>query len=189
MKTIFNLNLGIAVVLLVAVSACEPKKQDSTEIAEEQNDAVLDDRDDEKDADFIVNAIASNYAEIKMAQLAKNKSGDDGIKKVASMLENDHTELVKQLQGYAAMKGITVPLEETEDDKKAISNLAEESSPVDFNKKWCSALEDRHSKSIDKFEKRLDKTEDVELKNLITNTLPALRSHLAMIKEHQDTSI
>jgi len=189
MKLQFILKSCMATILLaVVVTACDSSKKqdDSAEIAKEQNDAVLEDRDDEKDADFIVNTIASNYAEIKLAQLAGTRSSDTGIKDMATLLEKDHSALIRQFQGYAAQKGISVPLEETADDKKEITNLSEEKEAKDFDKKWCSALEDRHQKSINNFEKRLDKTEDVELKNLISNTLPALRAHLAMLKENEN---
>ena len=176
-----------AILLMIAAIACDSskKQEDSTDMAKEQNDAVLEDRDDEKDADFVVNAVASNYAEIKLAQLAQTKSANSSIKEVAAMLEKDHTELVNQLSGYAAQKGLSVPQQEASADQKDISDLAAE--PADaFDKKWCDMLEDRHQKSINKFEKRLEKTEDTELKNLITNALPALRVHHNMLKEQED---
>lgn len=176
-----------AILMLIAVTACDSskKQEDSTDMAKEQNEAVLDDRDEEKDADFVVNAVAANYAEIKMAQLAQTKSSDPGIKEMAALLEKDHTELVNQFTGYAAQKGLSVPMQEASEDQKDINKLAEEPA-ADFDKKWCDMLEDRHQKSINKFEKRLDKTDDTELKNLLTNALPALRVHHNMLKEQED---
>lgn len=174
--------------MLVAVFiACESKKQDdSATIAKEINDAVLDDRDDEKDADFIVNTIAANYGEVKMAQLALTRSTDTGVKKMATMLENDHNKIIKDLKGYAAKNGITIPLEETDEQKKDITKLAEESDATKFNEKWCDMVEGKHEKTINKFESRLNKTEDLELKNWITATLPALRNHQVMLKNYEE---
>jgi putative membrane protein len=46
---------------------------------------------------------------------------------------------------------------------------------------------DRHEESINKFEKRLDKTEDPELKAWINKTLPHLRMHLEKLNAHHET--
>ena len=185
MKRIFNLKLGAAVFLLLAVAACDSSIEHDgitkTKTAEEQ-DAY---RDAKQNADFVVKAIASNYADIRLAQLARDKSVDAGTKEVATIIESDHAELAELLLSYAIRKGISTPLEETDDDKMEISSLARENSAEEFDKKWCSALEERQSDSIIKFERCLDNTEDVELKKLITYALPALRTHLVMLNQNQ----
>jgi putative membrane protein len=187
MKSI-SLKILAAMMLVGLFISCEPKKQeeDSAEIAKESNDAALEDRDEEKDADFVVNTIAASYCEVKLAQLAKNRSKDAGVKEIANMLETDHNKVINQLKGYAAKNGISVPLEETEEQKKDINDLASERDPNKFDEKWVEMLEDNHEKTIDKFEKRLNKTEDLELKNWITETLPSLKSHLDMLKKRDD---
>ena len=181
--TMFKVIYGLVFILVMA--ACGTKKDDSAEIAEEQNDEKFEDRDLEKDADFVVNTVASNYAEIKLAQLAKGKATDAKIKKMADMLEKDHTRIVDELTAYANKHGISVPLEETTEAAKDYDQLAEKTGG-EFDEKWCETLEDKHEKSINNFEARLDKTEDPELKDWITATLPGLRTHLEMLKERDD---
>lgn len=186
MKFITAFKALAALTLLILVSACEPNKQkESVEIAKDVNDAVMDDRDEEKDADFIVNTIADTYAEVKLAQLALSRSSDDGVKKMATMLEADHAKIITELKGYASKNGITVPLEETDDAKGEYNNLASEKELNDFDEKWCDKLADSHEETINSLEKRLDKTEDVELKNWITATLPGLKSHLEMLRTNE----
>jgi putative membrane protein len=179
------LKLLYGLVLIFAMTACDTKKDDSAEIAEEQNEEKIEDRDLEKDADFVVNTVASNYAEIKLAQLAKDKATDAKVKEMANMLEKDHSRILDELKAYANKHGISVPLEETTEEAKDYNNLAEKTGG-DFDEKWCETLEDKHEKSINKFEARLDKTEDPELKDWITATLPGLRTHLEMLKERDD---
>lgn len=174
-----------SLVLIFALTACGTKKDDSAEIAEEQNEEKFEDRDLEKDADFVVNTVTSNIAEIKLAQLAKEKATDAKIKEMAGMLEKDHTRILNELKAYANKKGISVPLEETTEAQNDYNKLAENTGG-EFDEKWCETLEDKHEKSIDNFEKRLDKTEDPELKDWITATLPGLRTHLEMLKERED---
>lgn len=179
------IKLLYCLVLAFALAACGTKKEDSAEIAEEQNDQKFEDRDLEKDADFVVNTVSSSLAEIKLAQLAKEKATDTKVKEVADVLEKDHTRVLNELTAYANKHGISVPLEETTEAQKDYEKLAENDGG-EFDDKWCDALEDKHEKSINNFEERLDKTEDPELKDWITATLPGLRTHLEMLKERDD---
>ncbi|MEO8471173.1 MAG: DUF4142 domain-containing protein [Chryseolinea sp.] len=175
-------------VIIGSMIACQPGKKDmnkesSVEIAKEANDSIFTDRKEEKDADFIVNAIAANYAEIKMAQLARNKSVDDRVKEIASKIETDHTKVSNELKAYADLKGIPVPLEESLGDSKELSDLDKQG--VDkFDNDWYKAMESRHRKSISKFEARMKRTEDPDLRALISSTLPAFNSHLKMFEDH-----
>src|SRR5688572_16331798 len=146
MKSISLIKSLIAMLIVLFAVACEPKREkeeDSTEVAKEANDEAIDDRDEEKDADFIVNTIGSNYCEVKLAQLALNRSNDPGIKQMAKGLEADHNKIINDLKGYAAKNGISVPLEEPEADKKDISDLAEESDANKFDEKWCNMLKNK----------------------------------------------
>lgn len=175
-----------AVALFAITFACGPKKEDSTEVAQDANEEKADTRDEEKDADFVVKTIASNYAELKLAQLAQNRSKNEEIKGLAKMLEKDHTKVIADLKSFASKNGIVLPTEETNDDMDEINDLAAESDAKKFDEKWCEELTDRHEESIDNFEKRLSKSEDLELQNWINATLPSLRNHLAMLKDNKD---
>jgi len=188
MKSLTIFKAVVTLLVFLSVAACDSSKKgkDSAETAKEENDHALDNRDDEKDADFIVETVAGNYAEIKLAQLALNRSADAGVKQMATKLESDHTKILNDLKAYADKNGIALPTSETDEAKKDIDKLIEEKEVNDFDEKWCDALEDKHEKTINKFESRLDKTEDVELKNWISATLPALRAHLDMLKKHED---
>jgi putative membrane protein len=191
MKLINTLKVLTGIAAMISLGACEPKKQEgvtdqeSVEVAKEANDSTFEDRDDEKDADFIVNAVASNYAEIKIAQLANNKATDPKVKDIATMLEKDHTKVLNELKAYANKNGITVPMAENESDAKELADLEKESG-AEFDNEWCEHMKDRHEKTISKFEKRIDKTEDPELKSWISATLPGLKGHLDMLKTREE---
>jgi putative membrane protein len=101
-------------------------------------------------------------------------------------LKTDHTRLISELKAYADKKGIAVPVAETDEDKGDIRNLAEEKEANKFDEEWCKMLKDRHQKSINKFEARLNKSEDIELKNWVVASLPALRNHLEMLQQNED---
>ena len=187
-KMLLNTTLGA--VAIMALLSCQSKKQEtpsndeSVEIAKDANDSTFDDRGEEKDADFVVNVVTSNLAEIKIAQLAKNKSGNADIQAMATKLEEQHMKLLNELKAYADKRGIAIPLQETDKDAREMEKLSQE-TPEKFDKQWCESMEDRHEKSISKFESRLNKTDDQELKQWITATLPGLKEHLSMLEHHE----
>lgn len=174
-------------VILLCIGACQPsgKEGNSSDIAKHANDSTFTDRKDEKDADFIVNAVANCYGEIKMAQLAHNKSIDDEVRQMATQLADSHTRILKELKGYADKNGIAVPLQEDESDSRAM-NLLEEKPVNKFDRVWCSMMADRHARMINTFERRMGKTEDPELKTWISATFPGVKSHFDMLTNLQE---
>jgi putative membrane protein len=189
MKRIFRI---LTLVSLVSMLACNEAKrdnnenEDSKEVAEEANDEKFEDNDEEKDADFVANTVAANYGEIKFAQLANQRSADPELKKIATMLVTEHTKTLDELKSLAQAKAITVPVEEDDEARRKTERFSDEAGK-DFDKKWCKEMIDRHEESINKFEKRLDKTEDPELKAWINKTLPHLRMHLEKLNAHHET--
>jgi putative membrane protein len=181
MKRIFRI---LTVMSLVTMLACEAKrdgdtsydKEDSKEQAEEANDEKFEDKDLENDADFVANTVAANYGEIKFAQLATQRTANPEVKQIATKLIADHTKTLNDLKTFAQAKAISVPVEADDEAQRKIERFSDEAGK-DFDKKWCKEMMDRHEESVNKFEKRADKTEDAELKSLINNTLPTLKSH------------
>lgn len=174
----------LTLVSLVSMLACnearresENDNEDSKEQAKEENDAKFDDNDAENDADFVANTVAANYGEIKFAQLATQRSANPEVKKMAAMLITDHTKALNELKTLAQAKAISIPVEEDDEAKRKTERFSDEAGK-DFDKKWSKEMIDRHEETINKFEKRMDKTEDAELKALISNMLPTLRMHL-----------
>jgi putative membrane protein len=173
---------AFALMGLMALS-CGPKQNtDSNEAAEEANDDKFQSRATEKDADFVAEAVASNYAEIELAQLAAEKSNDTEIKQVAQFLENQHTKVLAELKDVAGKRVISIPSNADDAAKRKIEDLTKEDDVKDFNKQWCKEMIDKHEASIEKFETRMKETEDEELKTWISQTLPHLREHLDRIK-------
>jgi len=181
----------IFVVLLFAslTMACGEKRDqanDTAETAEEQNDDKFQTQKAEADADFIAEAVAANYAEIEMAQLGVNRSDNAEIKEVGRELETAHNKLLKDLQNLASKKEISIPTASEDADRRKIDDLNKEEKIRDFNKDWCETMVKKHEKSIEKFEERLAKTEDPDVKNLVNESLPHLRAHLEKVKACHD---
>ena len=161
----------------------EERAENSQDIAEDANEDKFDgNKEVNNDADFAAEQVASNYAELKMAQLASEKSSVAEIKSVAKLLEKEHSKKLDELQKLASAKSITVPIEADKDAIKTVEDLRDEEDADDFNEEWCKEMVDKHEKTIEKFEDKLENTEDPELKSWISQTLPGLRSHLDQLK-------
>ena len=173
----------MTVAVFLGLYACNDsrKEADSNDIAEEANDRKFKDNQSEQDAKFVEEVVASNYAEIKLAELGKQRSRNSDVKEMAQMLLTDHSNSLNELKTLAQAKGISVPVEENDDAKKKIENFTDESGK-DFDNKWCGEMIDQHEENINQFEKRLDKTEDPELKTWIGKTLSVLRIHKDKLK-------
>jgi putative membrane protein len=168
----------VAVVFISLVTGCGTEnKRDSNVVAEEKNDQKFDTRAEEKEANFVADAIEQKYDKIKLAELASTKSSNKAVQDVAQQLVNDQSESLAALQNLASKKGITVPVEEGEETKKKINELSEQKDP-DFDKKWCDEIVAEHEKTIREFELMRDKSKDPELKEIITDDLIVLRAQL-----------
>ena len=180
MKSIFKI---LTLASLLAMYSCNDarKEQDSNEIAEEANDEKFEDNQAEKDADFVEEVVASDYAEIKLAELANQRSRNTEVKEIAQMLQTDHSGALNELKTLAQTKSISVPVEETDEAKRKMEDFSDDSGE-DFDKKWCKEMIDKHEDTIDKFEKRLENTKDAELKAWISKMLPTLRTHHDRLK-------
>ena len=181
MKRIIRIFTLVSLVAALTFSCNETRRdaetEDSNEVAEEQNDEKFEDNDMENDADFVAETVAANYAEIEFAQLAAQRSNNAEVKALAGQLVKDHTKVLGDLKALAQAKAITIPVEAEDADARKIEKFYDESGK-DFNKKWTKEMIDKHEKSINRFEKRFEKTEDAELKALVDKTLPHLRMHL-----------
>ncbi|MEX1241183.1 MAG: DUF4142 domain-containing protein [Cyclobacteriaceae bacterium] len=173
---------------LTLLSCNESGRGNDSNLNEDQNEAADESNTSkfagkmQRDAEFVFDVIASNYGEIKLAELANQRSRTEQVKKIAQKLLAEHTASLNELKTLAQAKAISVPVEEPDASKRKLEDIAEESGE-DFDKQWVSEMLDLHEKSIDGFEKRLDDTEDEELRAFITKTLPVLKEH----REHLET--
>jgi putative membrane protein len=180
-------------VLLITGISCNNNRdqsasgsQDSKEVAEEQNEDKFESKEMRKDADFVADQVAANYAEVELARLAAEKSSNSDVKRIAQKLVTEHQKNIKELGKLATEKAISVPSQAEDDDLKTVTDLRDENDAKDFNNQWCKEMIDKHESAIKDYENQLENTEDPELKTWISNTLPGLRTHLDELKACHD---
>jgi putative membrane protein len=183
MKHTFRLLSGFVLAGALFMASCQDAPEDSKKIAEETNEATKDTKASEKDAQFVVDVTASNYAEIELAQAAQEKSTNQEIKDIAAMLESDHKMLISQLKDYASQHSVATPDSATTDAQKEATDLANNNKGADFDKKWCNELLDKHEKTISKLEGASNEVVDPALKTWIADALPKIRAHRDKLME------
>ena len=100
-------------------SSTDTKTNDSTSVMDKKTD-TMSTAMNEKDQAFLTDMVGGNYAEIKLTQLAQQKSKDAEIKDVAKFLETDHTNALNDLKDLAGKKNVNAPSEEPQDAKDKI---------------------------------------------------------------------
>lgn len=175
------LRITTLILIVAFVSFCTPRESqvDSQEVAEEKNKEKFTTKEANQNATFVTDVVALSLAEVRLSDLALLKSRDEEVKRIASHIKNDHAMLLADLTTYAAEHVITVPLTESENVRKRILKLENETEQ--FNKKWCDEVLTLHKESIESLENVKEKVSDPELREWITLTLPKLRRNYDLV--------
>ncbi len=138
------------------------------------------------DSNFVVKATAANMEELKILQAGWDNGTDKELKGHAKMMIADHKKLGTKVKDYSGKKGYALPADDNGKGDDAVASLNKKTKGKDWDKAWVDKMVDGHNDAISLFEKYQDKVKDADLKNMITNTLPTLHSHLDMMKKMQD---
>ncbi|MBK9983711.1 MAG: DUF4142 domain-containing protein [Saprospiraceae bacterium] len=165
--------------LLITVISCQnsTKPVDAEKLAEDINNAKMDNPKDEKDALFMVKAAEMNDQDIRMGQLAQQRGMTNDVKALGKMMENDHSKAMTDLTAMANRKYINIPTVPTEDSKQAYNKLNEKTG-IDFDKAYTALVVNGHTDAIDLYEKASSSCTDVEIKSWAQSMLPGLHTHL-----------
>ncbi|MFL9832226.1 DUF4142 domain-containing protein [Flavobacterium sp. ST-87] len=178
--------LGAALALFT-LNSCknESKQEDPKEVAEEQNEANIQNENVEDDADHLVDAAAINLCEIEIGKLAQEKGMSQDVKKFGKMLVTDHEKALEETKTLADKKAIILPSSITEDGRDKYNKLKDESAE-DFDKKFADMMVDGHQDAIDKMEKIAEKANDADIKTWAANQISPLTAHLTEAKRIQE---
>lgn len=174
-KSLIILFIGVAAVFL---GSCDnnPQPEDTKVVAEEQNDEKFDNNKDEKDAQFLVNASEINLEQVNLGKLAQQNGDSVKVKELGKMMEDAHTKSFNDLDALAKSKMITIPTSSTDNAKKAYAELNEKSGK-EFDKEYVDMMVSKHKDAIKTFENAATESNDPDIKNWATVSLPELRKH------------
>ena len=178
LKTTLNTAL-LCLGLTLALTSCKDEPKDSKETAENANEQKFE-KEGEKAADKLVHAYSSNLFEIRAAENAATNATTPEVKKLSAMLIEAHTKMNVTVKTLADTKGVTLPTDLTEEQKKDIADLAEKKG-VDYDKNFVDKMKKKHEDALDFFEKTAEKSEEADIKSWAASTVSEIRSHLDMV--------
>jgi len=179
------LNGILAATFCFWMAACDSPKttqEDSTEVAEEQNEEKLASDDAEDDADFMVKAASGGMMEVELGHMALQKATNPKVKKFAQQMVDDHTKANEELKALAAKKNITLPTTPGDEAQEHINELAKYSG-AEFDKEYLELMHKDHQEDLDLFKEAAEDAEDAEVKAFAAKTLPVLQTHHQMAEQ------
>lgn len=135
------------------------------------------------DAEVAHVAVVANQIDISYAELAKEKSQDAEILKFAETMTNDHNAVINQAS--ALVKKLSVTPKENAVSQKLLADADQTKKTLKtksgkaFNKAYIDNEVAYHKAVISAVEGLLiPEAENAELKALLQNVVPALKTHL-----------
>lgn len=174
---------GLMVLALVSCNDKQNKNKNDMDTNAEMNNKSM--AVDQQDSTFLVKADGINLEEIRLGQLAKDKSSTDEVKQLADMLVSDHQQLKQDLSNVAQKNNMNLPASLSDDAQDAYNTL-NDLSGAEFDKKYADMMVQGHQKAIDLFEKDSSDTKDPAIKDYATKGLPLLRKHLQQAQSTKD---
>ncbi len=135
------------------------------------------------DINFTKHAANDGVAEVKLGQLAMDKSSHAGIKKLAQRMVEDHSKANDELRSLAQGKQIMLP--PPADASPAIDSLKNKHG-AKFDRAWIDMIVKSHQKAVAMFTTEKRQAQDPDVRNFTNETLPVLNTHLEMAQKLQD---
>lgn len=134
------------------------------------------------DAEFVKMAASDGMHEVELGKLAQTMAKNDGVKKFAEQLVNDHTKSNESLKSAAKAANIPVPDKISEHHQKEIDRFKNYKG-TDFDKDFIQHEVKDHTQAIALFTQASKEAKHKEIKDFATATLPVLQQHLETAKK------
>jgi len=131
------------------------------------------------DKEFAAKAGEANLAEIRMAELALQKSSNANVKSFAQRMVTDHTAIGERFKPIATAKGLALPAEISGDAKAAYEHLSSLSG-AELDNAYVRHMVDDHQAAVALFMNEGATGGDADLRGFATETLPTIRKHLEL---------
>jgi putative membrane protein len=131
------------------------------------------------DTGFIGKNIMDNLMEVQMSKVGRDKGTDAQVKKIASQMITDHTQMLNDLKAIAPKKGASTHEGHTMDmsSMPALGNA----SGREFDKLWTSQMLTMHESKLVELQSFVNTTQDADLKALATKAMPKIKMHRDML--------
>jgi putative membrane protein len=113
--------------------------------------------------------------------LAKDKGSNKAVKNLGDRMVRDHRKAGDQLKHIACRKGVMLRDSMNAKDKALYDRLSRLSGDA-FDKAYMRAIIDDHQQDVSDFRQESQNAKDPDVRQVASQTLPALEEHLRMAK-------
>jgi putative membrane protein len=177
-------NLSIALLLAglaAGASAQIPGRspaQDESIVTAEAPRVTPGDNASSRSSEFLLEALRTSLAEVRMGELAAQQSYDQEIRDFGMKLKSDHTAHAAEIERMLEPLHVTIP---TEPSPEALSQLAAlmRLSGEEFDAAFIQMMVWTHNDAIEQYGAQTHANPDRALHDFASRSLPMLREHLA----------
>ena len=133
----------------------------------------------DSDKTFLTNASAGNLDEIKLGELAEQKSTNPQVKTFAHTMIVQHKMLQQKMAPFAQKWSIVPPTTLNAEDQQQFDKLSALSGS-EFDKQYVSGAVQAHKQTLDAFNQELNSTTDPQFKQAVMKGKSVVAAHLKM---------
>ena len=135
-----------------------------------------------QDKKFVKEAAQGGLAEIKLGQLAQEKSNSEDVKSFGAKMVHDHTQLNEDIKPFVNSMNIVAPTEPSPKDT-ALYNRLSKLQGEQFDKQYMTAMLKDHHKDLADFKHEIATTKDQNLKQTVEKGEQVIAGHLQMAEQ------
>jgi putative membrane protein len=131
---------------------------------------------------FATQVAEGGLAEVRLSELARQRSSDPQVREFAARMIADHGEANADLQAIAKRKGITLPQALSAGHEATLKAL-QSAQGARFDAAYLAAMREDHIRTIALLQVANGPTfEDADLKVFASRTLPVVEQHFQLIE-------
>lgn len=135
------------------------------------------------DQAFVMDATHGGMAEVKLGQLALQKSSSSEVKRFAQQMITEHTKANNELMAIISQKGMTPPKDAGAKYEAGLMRLMQLSG-AEFDRAYMNeAGVNGHLEAAAVYQRQVAFGVDPDLKAFAAKTLPTVQGHLAMASQ------
>lgn len=138
------------------------------------------------DQAFIRRMFQSDSVEMKLGQMAQQKSQSDDVKQFAEKMVENRKRLDNQLVSLAKRLDVDQPKGPDKKSKQEIAKLESLSGPQ-FDQEYIRVVEIGHEKDVKSFKQAAQSAQDPSLQRTAANDEPIIEQHLQAIQKIAQT--
>lgn len=132
---------------------------------------------------FAAQAAQGGMLEVKLADLALQKSNNSQVKSFARKMKQDHTNANEKLKGIVG-SNMQLPTNLSAEQQQQVDTLQSKSGSA-FDKAYADTMVQDHQKDVSEFENASHNAPTEQLRNFASQTLPTLKEHLKLAQQLQ----